>query len=247
MEAKTLRRQGIKSGAGQNDRRRGSFPEPTTQRKSTTMITKIKRFFKRQRRLAKRYPIAYTVRILIVAAIIAGLVAGISKLANIGRKDQAPQLTTEKPEPTTEEPTTQIETEAATEETTARLIGSMDWDADESYMMAKMAMAEAESEDTECKALVILVILNRVWSDGFPDTIEGVITQRNAFAPYQNGRYDRVEPDADCWEALDLVMSGWDESQGALYFETTTDEETWHNTHLDRLFEHGALTFYKEK
>lgn len=247
MEAKTLRRQGIKSGAGQYDRRRGSFPEPTTQRKSTTMITKIKRFFKRQRRLAKRYPIAYTVRILIVAAIIAGLVAGISKLANIGRKDQAPQLTTEKPEPTTEEPTTQIETEAATEETTTRLIGSMDWDADESYMMAKMAMAEAESEDTECKALVILVILNRVWSDGFPDTIEGVITQRNAFTPYKNGRYDRVEPDADCWEALDLVMSGWDESQGALYFETTTDEETWHNTHLDRLFEHGALTFYKEK
>ena len=152
----------------------------------------------------------------------------------------------ETPEPTTtEEQTTQIE--IATEETTTRLIGSMDWDADESYILAKMAMAEAESEDTECKALVILVILNRVWSDGFPDTIEGVITQRNAFAPYQNGRYDRVEPDADCWEALDLVMSGWDESQGALYFETTTDEETWHNTHLDRLFEHGALTFYKEK
>ena len=246
MEAKTLRRQGIKSGAGQNDRRRGSFPEPTTQRKSTTMITKIKRFFKRQRRLAKRYPIAYTVRILIIAAIITGLVAGISKLTGTGRKDQEPQTTVETPEPTTtEEQTTQIE--IATEETTTRLIGSMDWDADESYILAKMAMAEAESEDTECKALVILVILNRVWSDGFPDTIEGVITQRNAFTPYKNGRYDRVEPDADCWEALDLVMSGWDESQGALYFETTTDEETWHNTHLDRLFEHGALTFYKEK
>ena len=101
MEAKTLRRQGIKSGAGQNDRRRGSFPEPTTQRKSTTMITKIKRFFKRQRRLAKRYPIAYTVRILIIAAIITGLVAGISKLTGTGRKDQEPQTTVETPEPTT--------------------------------------------------------------------------------------------------------------------------------------------------
>ena len=110
---------------------------------------------------------------------------------------------------TTEKQTTQIE--IATEETTTRLIGSMDWDANESYMMAKMAMAVAESEDTECKALVILVILNRVWSDRFPDTIKRVITQQNAFTPYQNGRYDRVEPDADCWEALNLVMSGWDE------------------------------------
>ena len=235
MEAKTLRRQGIKSGAGQNDRRRGSFPEPTTQRKSTTMITKIKRFFKRQRRIAKRYPIAYTVRILIVAAIITGLVTGISKLASIGRKDQEPQTTVETPEPTT------------TEETTTRLIGSMDWDANESYILAKMAMAEAESEDTECKALVILVILNRVWNDEFPDTIEDVVKQPNAFTPYQNGRYDRVEPDADCWKALDMVMTGWDESQGALYFETTRDGETWHNTHLKRLFERGALTFYKEK
>lgn len=246
METKALRRQDIKSGAGQYDRRRGSFPEPTTQRKSMTMIAKIKRFFKRQRKLAKRYPIAYTVRILIVASIVTVMVAGISKLAGIGRKDQDPQTTMEASETTTtEEQTTQLE--ITTEETTARLIGSMDWDADEFYMLANMAMAEAESEDTECKALVILVILNRVWSDKFPDTIKGVITQQNAFTPYWNGRYDRVEPDDDCWDALDLVMSGWDESQGALYFETTTDEETWHNTHLDQLFEHGALTFYKEK
>ena len=85
------------------------------------MITKIKRFFKRQRRLAKRYPIAYTVRILIIAAIITGLVAGISKLTGTGRKDQEPQTTVETPEPTTtEEQTTQIE--IATEETTTRPI-----------------------------------------------------------------------------------------------------------------------------
>lgn len=64
----------------------------------------------------------------------------------------------------------------------------------EAYRLAKIAMAEAEGEDTEGKALVILVVLNRVWSDEFPDTIEGVITEDTQFTAYGNGRYDRVEP-----------------------------------------------------
>jgi len=54
----------------------------------------------------------------------------------------------------------------------------MDWDSDDAYRLAKIAMAEAESEDTEGKALVMLVVLNRVWDDEFPDTIEEVIFQK---------------------------------------------------------------------
>lgn len=137
--------------------------------------------------------------------------------------------------------------EQAKEATT--LIKSMDWDAEDSYMLAKIAMAEAESEDTEGKALVILVALNRVWSDEFPDTVEGVISETDAFTSYTNGRYDSVEPDADCWVALDLVMEDhWDESQGALYFERTPEdgESTWHSRKLERLFVHGNHTFYRE-
>lgn len=130
---------------------------------------------------------------------------------------------------------------------TTTLIASRDWGADESYIMAKMAMAEAEGEDTEGKALVMLVILNRVWSDGFPDSIEEVITQPGAFTSYSNGRYDSVEPDADCWAAMKLITYGqWDESQGALYFERATDAPTWHSEHLQKLFTHGNHTFYKE-
>ena len=40
-------------------------------------------------------------------------------------------------------------------------------------------MAEAEGEDTEGKALVILVVLNRVRSEGFPDTVEDVIMEEH--------------------------------------------------------------------
>ena len=57
------------------------------------------------------------------------------------------------------------------------------------------------------KALVMLVVLNRVWSDEFPDTIEEVIFQKNQFSPVANGRYDAVEPDEECYEALKLLQT----------------------------------------
>lgn len=124
----------------------------------------------------------------------------------------------------------------------------MDFDASDAYLLEKIAMAEAESEDTEGKALVMLVVLNRVWNTRFPDTIEAVIMQDGAFTPVSNGRYDKVEPDADCMKAMELItVEHWDESQGALYFEKASDESTWHSRNLQKLFTHGAHTFYTEK
>ena len=141
----------------------------------------------------------------------------------------------------------QTQQEAAAETTSQTLIGSRDWDAEESYMLGKIAMAEAEGEDTEGKALVILVVLNRVWSDGFPDSIEEVITEPGQFSPVtEGGRYYTTEPDEDCWAALSMVMHGWDESQGATYFTSSKEQDTWHSRNLTKLFEHGNHTFYKE-
>ena len=140
---------------------------------------------------------------------------------------------------------------ATAEPTTAPQRGlDLGWSAREEYMAARMAMAEAEGEDTEGKALVILVIYNREKSGKFPDTVKGVISQQNAFTSYSNGRYAAVKPDADCWAALDLIRkTGWDESQGALYFERTPEdgESTWHSRNLEQLFIHGNHTFYTEK
>lgn len=134
------------------------------------------------------------------------------------------------------------------EQTRTGLIHSMDFDASDAYLLEKIAMAEAESEDTEGKALVMLVVLNRVWDARFPDTIEEVIMQDGAFTPVSNGRYDKVEPDADCMKAMELItVEHWDKSQGALYFEKASDESTWHTRNLEKLFTHGAHTFYTEK
>ena len=56
---------------------------------------------------------------------------------------------------------------------------------------------------------------------------------------------ERIE---SCMKAMELItVEHWDESQGALYFEKASDESTWHSRNLQKLFTHGAHTFYTEK
>lgn len=146
--------------------------------------------------------------------------------------------------PEVEETTQPTETAKAVE-TEEPLIASMDWGKDDSYLLCKIAMAEAESEGVKGKALVMLVVLNRVWSNEFPDTIEEVIFQKNQFSPVANGRYDAVEPDEECYEALKLIqVDHWNESQDALYFESKSDSK-WHSENLEFLFKYGKHYFYK--
>lgn len=115
------------------------------------------------------------------------------------------------------------------------------------YLLMKIAMAEAEDEDTEGKALVMKVVLNRVTSREFPDSIKKVIYQERQFSPIANGRFDRVEPNEDCQKALDMIAeNGWDESRGALYFESKS-ASTWHEDNLQFLFRHGNHYFYTDR
>ena len=115
------------------------------------------------------------------------------------------------------------------------------------YLLAKIAKAEMGTEDTEAKALAILVVLNRLKSDKFPNTIKEVLYQKNQFSPIGNGSFDRLEPDEDCYKALELVEDGFDESKGATFFEACPDGSVWHENNLKKLFKHGVTTFYKEK
>lgn len=199
----------------------------------------------------------------VFSAAIAVMVAALSAVALTGSSAGVPEdeASGQRPAPETAaamEPKTMTEArrgvtetvhaEAPAETPYRSIIASLDWDAGESYLLAKLAMAEAEGEDTEGKALVMLAVLNRVWDDeAFPDTIEEVIYQPGQFSPISNGRFDRVEPDADCWAALDLIMlDRWDGSHGATYFESK-GESTWHSENLTFLFQHGNHYFYTDK
>lgn len=146
----------------------------------------------------------------------------------------------ETPEPTV--------TDAAGQENSS-FIRCLDLDAEDAEILLRIAMAEAEGESTEGKALVMLVVLNRSLSDGFPDSIEDVVFQTLGgtyqFSPVApGGRYWTEQPDEDCYDALELVMSGWDESQGAMYFEACAGT-SWHSENLEFLFEYGGHRFYR--
>lgn len=211
------------------------------------------RIMKRRRRRRIRKVIILVVSGIMVAGV---TTAVIISYAQTRPETKATEQETEAdsityiPTPTVSVAISPTETELTTKPAYQTMIHSKDWSAEESYLLAKIAMAEAEGEDIEGKALVILTVLNRVWSDlpYFPDTIEEVIFQNGAFTPITNGRWNRVEPDEDCWAALELVqVKHWDESYGALYFERTADEPTWHAKNLQELFVHGNHTFYKER
>ena len=144
-------------------------------------------------------------------------------------------------EPQTEEESSEIEVDYYPEFTYSK-----DWSAKESYLLARIAMAEAEGCNTQTKTLIIMCVLNRVWSDELPDTIEEVIFQENQFSPIDNGRWDRVEPNEDCYEAVKIVMEAkYDYSGGATYFENCADEDNWHSRNLEFLYESEGIRFYK--
>lgn len=144
-------------------------------------------------------------------------------------------------EPQTEEESSEVEVDYYPEFTYSK-----DWSAKESYLLARIAMAEAKGCNTQTKTLIIMCVLNRVWSDEFPDTIEEVIFQENQFSPIDNGRWDRVEPNEDCYEAVKVVMEAkYDYSGGATYFESCSDEDNWHSRNLEFLYESEGIRFYK--
>ena len=142
---------------------------------------------------------------------------------------------------TTEEPQETFKTEYTS------TIMNEEINADDAYMLCKIAMAEAEGEDVEGKALVMLVVLNRTRAEGFPDTVSDVIYEKGQFTPVANGRFQKVEPDKECFEALQMIVSEkWDGSLGATYFESESSS-TWHRDNLNYLYSHGGHDFYIDR
>lgn len=116
---------------------------------------------------------------------------------------------------------------------------------EEKDMLLRIAMAEVGGEDcVQCLALVMRTVLNRVESPLFSNTIYGVLHSENQFSPVASGSFYTVVPNEKCQEALDLIMHGWDESQGALYFEACIGS-SWHSRNCELLFQHCSTRFYR--
>lgn len=114
---------------------------------------------------------------------------------------------------------------------------------DEAQMLMKIAMAEAESDGIQGKAMVMAVILNRVEDDRFPDSIKGVIFQEHQFSPITDGRYYNAEPDVECHLALAEIEMGEYYTIDALYFENA--DKSWQQSKCEYLGTIGHHRFYK--
>ena len=82
---------------------------------------------------------------------------------------------------------------------------------DDLYLMAAIIHAEAEGEPYEGKIAVGSVVMNRIFSSKFPNTLSGVIYQKNQFEPASSGRLQMIlsrGPNPDCFEAAKEVLEG---------------------------------------
>lgn len=85
------------------------------------------------------------------------------------------------------------------------------------YLLAKVIAAEARGESYTGQVAVGAVVLNRVDSSSFPDTVSGVIYQAGAFSAVRDSNWS-VAPDATSRKAAQDAINGWDPSGGALYY-----------------------------
>ena len=120
-------------------------------------------------------------------------------------------------------------------------------------VLRRIVEAEAGNEDEDGRLLVANVVLNRVDSDSFPDTVTEGVFQRSKgvtqFSPVASGRIHTVEVSEETIEAVDRALAGEDISQGALYFAArryaSSRKMKWFDEKLTFLFRHGGHEFYK--
>lgn len=107
-------------------------------------------------------------------------------------------------------------------------------------LMANAVFGEARGEPYEGQVAVAAVILNRLDSPDFPNTISGIIFQPRAFTAVADGQI-WLEPNEQAKEAVLDAMNGWDPSENALYYfnpKTATSEWIWSRQQIKEIGEH---------
>lgn len=118
--------------------------------------------------------------------------------------------------------------------------GTGNYTSSDVYLLAKCIYAEARGEPYTGKVAVGAVILNRVKSSKFPNTISGVIYQPWAFTSVNDGQIN-LEPDEECKKAARDAMNGWDPTYGCLYYynpATATSKWIWSTKTVVKIGKH---------
>ena len=127
---------------------------------------------------------------------------------------------------------------------------------DEDYdTLLRIVEAEAGSEDIKGRVLVANVIMNRVKSEDFPNTVTEVVWDNSdgvpKFSPTYDGRINEVAVSDETRDSVKQALKGTDYSEGALFFiqKSAAEEHNvkWFEKDLKRLFKYGVHEFYTYK
>lgn len=126
---------------------------------------------------------------------------------------------------------------------------------EELEVLLRIVEAEAGCEDEEGKLLVANVVLNRLNSDKFPDSITEIVFQREngvtQFSPVADGSYYKVTISEETVDAVGRALAGEDISRGALYFAARkyadSDSMRWFDEKTTLLFRHGGHEFFTDE
>ncbi len=116
---------------------------------------------------------------------------------------------------------------AAAAKATWRDISEVTFADGDKKLLANIIYCEAGAEPYAGKLAVGAVVINRVLSSKYPDTVVGVIYQKSQFSPVASGRYELAlavdKANADCYKAAEEAMSGVTNVGNCLYFRTPID------------------------
>ena len=109
-------------------------------------------------------------------------------------------------------------------------------------LMARAINGEARGEPYEGQVAVGAVILNRVKSSQFPNTISGVIYQSGAFTAVADGQINSpIDEGSTVYKAAQDAKNGWDPTGGCIYYfnpNTATNKWIWSRPHVKTIGKH---------
>ncbi|OUM98452.1 MAG: spore cortex-lytic enzyme [Paenibacillaceae bacterium ZCTH02-B3] len=128
----------------------------------------------------------------------------------------------------------------ATASSTPRPAGTGNISENDIRLMANAVYGEARGEPYEGQVAVAAVILNRVRSPLFPDTVPGVIFQPGAFTAVSDGQI-WMTPNETALRAAQDAVNGWDPTDGCLYYfnpATATNKWIWSRPQYKKIGKH---------
>ena len=126
----------------------------------------------------------------------------------------------------------------------AQAADAIEFTYEEAQLLMKVAQAEAGNQGIDGMWLTLSVLVNRVNSDSFPDSVEGVVNQKYQFSTVSNGAINRVEISPECHEALARIEMG-QVAPMIVAFETTDSHSL--DKYFSSAFEYKGHRFFTLK